>query len=150
MNEDQLTRKALLDTAFKYLGEKEVDGPGSNPLIVKWFQNWGAGWQTDDSRLAWCSVFMNQICNESGVVFSGLLNARSWLKEGEETNDPKPGDFVIFWRGKIDGWQGHIALYIREDENFVWCLGGNQGNQVQISKYAKERVLGYRIPIAAE
>jgi uncharacterized protein (TIGR02594 family) len=146
---DQLNRKRLLDAAFKYLGTKEVSGPGSNPLIIEWFENWGAGWQKDDSKLAWCAIFINQVLKEAGLIFSGKLNAKSFLKEGEPTDNPKPGDIVIYWRSSPDSWKGHVGIYIREDERYIWTLGGNQNNEVNITKYAKSRLLGFRTPIKA-
>jgi len=145
---DQLTRKRLLDAALQYLGVKEVEGPGSNPLIIEWFKNWGVSWQEDDSKLAWCAVFMNEVCKQAGIAGTGKLNARSFLNAGEPTDKPLPGDFVVFWRGSINGWKGHIGIYIREDDKYIWTLGGNQANEVRISKYAKSRLLEYRTPIS--
>lgn len=149
LQKDQLTRKRVLDAAFAYYGEKEVEGPDSNPDIIKMFENWGAGWQKDDSKLAWCAIFMNEVLKEAGCIYSGKLNARSFLKEGVETKEPLPGDIVIFWRSSPSSWKGHVGLFVREDDDYIWCLGGNQSNQVNVRRYDKSRVLGYRTPIDA-
>lgn len=140
-------RYNILEKAFQYLGEKEVEGPGSNRLIITWFRNWGVSWQKDDSKLAWCSVFMNQVADEAGVELSGKLNARSWLEIGTPTEEPKPGDIVIYWRSSISSWKGHVGIFIREDDTHIWTLGGNQSNSVNITKYSKSRLLGYRMPL---
>jgi hypothetical protein len=36
------------------------------------------------------------------------------------------------------------GIYINQDLNSVWILGGNQANMVNISFYAKNRILGIR------
>ncbi|MCB1713295.1 MAG: hypothetical protein KDH96_12745, partial [Candidatus Riesia sp.] len=63
---------------------------------------------------------------------------------GTPVTEPKIGDIVVFWRGTRDGWQGHVAFYIREDADGIFVLGGNQSNQVCIAEYPKNQLLGYR------
>jgi hypothetical protein len=50
----------------------------------------------------------------------------------------------VFWRGTKDGSEGHVAFYISETQNFVYVLGGNQLDQVNISKISKAKLLDYR------
>lgn len=133
----------LLKMALSQIGIAEIVGSEDNEVIVNYFKEIGHSWVTDDET-AWCSAFMNWCCLKCDLPRSNKLTARSWLKVGNEVTEPEMGDLVVFWRGKRDGWKGHIAIYIREDENYVYCLGGNQSNQVCIKPYYKKRVLGYR------
>jgi len=135
----------LLKMALSQFGVSEIAGSKHNEIIVNYFKEIGFEWVTDD-EMAWCSAFLNWCCLQCELPRSNKLDARSWLKVGNEINigDQEVGDLVIFWREKIDSWKGHIAIYISEDENFVYCLGGNQSNRVCIKPYYKKRVLGYR------
>lgn len=134
----------LLETALSQFGVQEIPGAESNPVIVRYAKDIGYGAVVLTENTAWCSIFMNWCALKAGLERSGKLNARSWLNFGEEINSPQLGDVVIYWRGEKDGWKGHVGIYITEDKDSIFTLGGNQGNMVKISPYNKARVLGYR------
>ena len=134
----------LLIELLKFYGLKEVFGPESNPEILKMFKEIGYSWVKDDSTTAWCSAALNYFCKKLGYERSGKLDARSWLKTGYEVKEPNIGDIVVFWRNKINSWEGHVGLYINEEKEGIYTLGGNQENMIKISPYPKSRVLGYR------
>ena len=132
-----------LNIALSEFGVKEIVGGRHNPEVLKYFHDTGHEWVKTDET-AWCSAFMNWVCKKSDLPYSGALNARSWLKIGCEVDTAYIGDVVVFSRGNPNGWQGHVGLYIRETTNWIYVLGGNQNNQVKISKYPKTRLLQYR------
>ena len=141
-------RMNLILTALKYYGLFEIDGPISNKTILGWIQKFFPR-ANDDSKVAWCSIFMHQITQESGYKIprdgqSGL--ARSWLKHGSPItlDEAQVGDIVIFWRGSLDSSFGHVALYVNDRGNGIRVLGGNQSNGVNIRTYPKSRILGIR------
>jgi hypothetical protein len=37
-----------------------------------------------------------------------------------------------------------VGLYISENDNVIYVLGGNQQDMISINAYLKSRVLGYR------
>lgn len=136
----------LLQHALKYYGQFEVPGPGSNPLILQWIKEFFPD-ITDDSKVAWCSIFLHIIAKEAGYNLRKDGTARSWLTHGEviQFNDAEPGDIVIFWRGSPGGWQGHVALFVNwKGDDGVRVLGGNQSDGVNIRTYQKNRILGIR------
>ena len=135
----------LLNIALREQGVREVKGEVHNPRILQYAKDIGQSWVQDDET-AWCSIFINWCALKAGVQRSGKLNARSWLKVGIviRIGDQKPGDVVIFWRGSKFSWKGHVALYIGEDNDYYYVLGGNQGNMVKVAAYAKTRLLGFR------
>lgn len=133
-----------MDAANKYLDERELPGlKNNNPVIVEFFEHVGHGWVVDDET-PWCAAFVGACLKEADVVGTDSLAARSYLKWGKETTSPAYGDVVVFWRGKPDGWQGHVGFYVREDKDHVWVHGGNQNNAVSVTKYSKTHLLGYR------
>ena len=99
-----------------------------------------------EDKVSWCSAFVCWCFESIGIRSTRSAAARSWLKWGVELTTPKRGCVVILWRGKKSGWQGHVGFFIKEDKDNIWILGGNQSDSVNISKYSKKRLLGYRWP----
>lgn len=132
----------ILHDMLTNYGLSEIVGPQHNPEIVKFFAE--IGFNIKDDETSWCSAALNFFAMRHGYERSHSLAARSWLKVGELVLEPQLGDVVVFWRNKPDSWEGHVALYINDNEKYVYCLGGNQSNALNIAAYPKDRVLGYR------
>ena len=135
-------RLELLEIAFSFYGMKEIPGEQDNPNIVMMFRNLGYSWINDDET-PWCAAFVNYCLKLTSLPYTGKLNARSFSEWGIETNMPRVGDVVVFNRGS-DPAKGHVAFFIKEDDEHVYVLGGNQANQVNISRYPVSRKLHYR------
>jgi uncharacterized protein (TIGR02594 family) len=135
--------KELLLEILRHYGMQEVSGPKANPHILEFFAEIGYSWVKDDDT-AWCSAALNYFCKKLDYERSGKLDARSWLNVGVEVTTPELGDVVIYWRNKKESWEGHVGLYISEENGLIWTLGGNQSNGLNISLYNKNKVLGYR------
>lgn len=133
----------LLLEVLKFYGLKEVFGPEHNKEIVKMFHEIGYTWVNNDET-AWCSASLNYFCKQLGYERSGRLDARSWLKTGTPVAVPQLGDVVVYWRNKIDSWEGHVGLFISNRNGLIYTLGGNQQDMIGISPYLESRVLGYR------
>lgn len=141
----------LIKTAIAELGEKEISGSAHNQNIIDYAQEAGFEWVNDDET-PWCSIFVNWVAQKNHLSSSKKANARSWLLIGKKVDDaPEPGDVVIFWRESPQSWKGHVGFFFgfSKDGSRVYCLGGNQGNQVSISAYPSETVLGFRRLAAA-
>lgn len=132
-----------LEIALKQYGTWEWKGEKHNPEVLKYFKEIGHSWVKDDET-AWCSAFINWVCKKANLDFTGKLNARSWLNIGKKINKPEPGDIVVFWRESKSSWKGHVGLFINQTDDFIYVLGGNQSNQVNIKPYHKNRLLSYR------
>ena len=135
----------LLKIAFSQMGVKEISGPQHNDTIVNYAKESGFEWVNDDET-AWCSIFVSWVALKCDLKRSKKANARSWLHVGANTANPEPGDVVVFWRESPESWKGHVGFFtgFSKDGSRVYCLGGNQGNQVSVSAYPADTVLGFR------
>lgn len=92
----------------------------------------------DPVRVEWCAAFVNAVLYETGVPHTNSLLARSYLEWGESTDEPSPGDIMVFSRGD-QGWQGHVGFYVAtvgyKDSRYWVVLGGNQDNSVSYRLY---------------
>ena len=131
-----------------YYGVSEVAGSQSNDKILKIIQ-WAMPWIKDDSKAAWCAIFLSWIINQVNLhnlepAMPPIKLARHFNQVGIEVEKPIMGDIVIFWRGKKNGWKGHVGIFIRQEGNVIYTLGGNQNNQINIRGYSANRLLEYR------
>lgn len=117
--------------------------PAENPAILKYFHEIGYEF-IDDDETPWCAAFLNWILKQCQITGTKKLNARSFLNIGQATQTPKLGDLVILWRISPEHWAGHCGLFIKESNNLIWILGGNQSGKVCISTFSKKQLLGYR------
>ena len=138
-------RNECISIALQEYGVTEKKGAAHHPRILMYFSDIGHSWVQEDET-AWCSCFANWVAQKAGYIGSGKLDARSWLGVGKSIQNPVLGSIVVFWRERKSSWKGHVGFYIghSEDRSKVYCLGGNQNNQVNIRSYPAYRVLGYR------
>lgn len=136
--------KEILYQAATQLGIKEIIGQEDNPEVLKYFDICGFDGKKLKDETAWCSAFMNWVAKTTESEWTGKLTARSWLNVGIEVQEPTTGDVVIFWRESPSSWKGHVGIFLREENGWIYTLGGNQGNAVSVKAYPKSRLLGYR------
>jgi len=104
----------------------------------------------DPTKLPWCGDFV-ETCVALALPDERIPEnpylARNWLRFGREIDTPVIGAIAVFWRKSEVGLYGHVGFYAGEDKDFIYVLGGNQGNAISITKLRKERLLGYTWPI---
>lgn len=140
--------------AQRFIGTKEMDGTMDNSQLMAML-NLDMNWPEHD-EVPWCSAFVNYICHLLRLPRSKSLLARSWLGIGfglELENAAPFFDVVILQRGGGDQpgpenttASGHVGFYagVSADFEYVELLGGNQSDQVKISRYPVSRILGVR------
>lgn len=128
-------------------GVDEIPGPSQhNPRIVEYHE--ATTLKATDDETPWCSSFVNWCMMKAGVPRTNSAAARSWLKWGQPLDQPRLGCVVVFERPP-QPTSGHVAFFEALSGDRIRALGGNQGNQVNISAYRANQLLGYRWPTGA-
>ena len=134
---------SMLDKVAQYYGVAEKAGKSHNQNVVSLFHDLGYK-NINDDETPWCAAFMNYCAKQIGAQYPSGLRAKSWLSAGKKTTNPMPGDVIVFWRNNKKSTAGHVGMYISEDNDYVYCLGGNQADKVQICPFPKERIIEFR------
>jgi uncharacterized protein (TIGR02594 family) len=124
-------------------GVKEIAGPAANPRIIEYQA--ATNYRPGSDEVHWCSSFVNWVMKEAGIARTNSAAARSWLKWGKKIAQPVRGCVVVLRRGN-NPQNGHVAFYVSRQGDLVRLLGGNQGDQVKISRYKAADVLSYHMP----
>ena len=132
------------DIARSYIGLSEGPGPADNPVIMEMYASVGHDWVEHDS-VAWCAAFVGHCLERAWIRSTRKLTARSYLDWGVpiEVEDAQQGDIGIIPRGS-SSWQGHVFFIDRIEGPWVWGLGGNQDDAVNVKRYPVSKLLGVR------
>lgn len=137
--------KMILE-ALKLFGTVEAAGSKDNPTILAWGAEVGQGKVYSHDSIPWCGLFIAVVAKRAGKeIVDSPLWALSWADFGKpvEKGGAMLGDVLTF---KRDGG-GHVALYVGEDASAYHVLGGNQSDQVCITRIAKARLYRARRPL---
>ncbi|MGO4171295.1 C40 family peptidase [Bosea sp. TAF32] len=134
-------------------GISEYKGAAAEPRILEMFRLSGHGQVRSDEQ-AWCAAFVGACLVLSGYASSRSLMARSYLNLGAKLEEPREGCIVVLSRNEANSSYGHVGFFLREDDEHLFVLGGNQRDSVTVSSYSKSRLLGFRwpterVPVAA-
>ena len=128
-----------MEIAMGELGQQEIFGAEDNERIVGYFT--AVSYRATDDETPWCAAFANWVLMTAGIARTESAAALSFAKWGMKTTKPKYGDIVVFDHGH---GRGHVGFFMGTDGKNVSVLGGNQNNQVNITKFAASRVAHYR------
>lgn len=135
-----------LSKAWREFGQAEHAGAKENARIVAMFRDAGHASVVRD-EVAWCAAYCGASLERAGIRSTRSLMARSYLAWGTALAEPRMGAVAVFSRGS-DPTLGHVGFWLGESDGEVVLLGGNQGNQVSVVRYSKERLIGLRWPHA--
>lgn len=124
------TPQALHSEAMRFFGLHERRHTSTLAAVLK----------VNPRRTPWCAAFVNAVLHRQGQRGSGSNKAISFARYGNRVHTPTKGDIVVF-RSHVGFFQGYVN---RGGRTYVAVLGGNQSNRVQVSYFAKSRVVAYR------
>ena len=135
------------------LGQRDYPGPRYNPRVVEYLKT--TGLQGNEDETSWCSAFVNWCMRQARQRGTNNAAAKSWLTYGQALSSPRHGCVVVLWRDSPSSWKGHVGFFEGFDVgNRVRLLAGNQGggvswDEVCVTTFPQERVLGYRWPLGS-
>jgi len=138
---------AWLKAARAHLGTREIPGPTHNNKLISLLNTasrWnGVIWRDDE--MPWCGGFVAACLVEVGIdPVKIAARASSWAAWGANLRPDRlaPGAILVFQRKG----GGHVGFYVGEDARYYHVLGGNQGNAVNVTRLAKNRLSASRWP----
>jgi uncharacterized protein (TIGR02594 family) len=133
-----------LTLARSYIGLREIAGPQHESRVVRMWESIRAPFRDDETP--WCAAFVGAMLERVGVRSTRSAAARSYANWGTAISPPAVGAVVVFSRPG-SSWSGHVGFAVgRDHAGNVMCLGGNQGNAVNIRPFAPGRVISYHWP----
>ncbi len=102
----------------------------------------------------WCAGFVSWCYGHApgGIPFRYSLGARDirnqfqrrgWTFDASDEEQPAPGDIIVWWRGRPEGWQGHIGLVHHCSHGIIYTIEGNKGGfpaPVRMFDYVVSRI----------
>jgi hypothetical protein len=150
--------RAALTCAIDELkaGAGEEGGNNRGPWVKKYLTPAGL-----PEGNAWCASFVSWCYlqasggDKNEMPFDYCPGARALLQElknkgmGYRPNkgyQPQPGDIVVWWREKLEGWMGHVGLVHQLNNGMLYTIEGNKSPMVQGFSYVfsrMEKLLGF-------
>lgn len=137
-------------SALHELGTRE-EGNNAGPAVQRYIDTAHCGHIGDP----WCAIFANAMLEMNGVPGTRSPSSQSFRFSDQFVSlrgEPCLGAIVVFWRGNLQSGLGHVGFYRGETENFIYTLGGNEGDMVQIEPFAKQSanfgLRGYFWPVS--
>lgn len=128
--------------AYKHEGLKEISGKAHNKTIVSWLTKLNAWWREDETP--WCGTFVAHcLTTANRSLPKHWYRAKAYLDYGTELTKPAYGCIAV--TGREGG--GHVFFVVGETpDGQIVGFGGNQSNAVNLRKFPKNKILGYRWP----
>ncbi len=137
--------------AWHEIGTREA-GENRGPAIRRYIALGKCGEEGDP----WCAIFVNAALEGCGLRGTRSPSSQSFRYDRNfmRLDGPALGAIVVFWRASRHSGLGHVGFYCGERSGFVWTLGGNEQNMVQIEFLPKAArafgLEGYYWPKAAK
>jgi len=138
-------RPSWIKEAYKELGVKEKRGSASNPRVEQ-YHDAVAGWASWKDDVPWCGSFVGFIMIKAGQgKVSNSFRAKSWKNYGKRVMEPVLGAIAV--KDRRGG--GHVGFVVGISSNgkYLYILGGNQNDEVNIKRYSKSVFTDLRVPL---
>ena len=146
--------KGIIQIARSLIGIRETPGIGKTPEIMRFWEETGIKNRRNADEEHWCMVAAMWIAKEAGKEYKKSARARDALFLGQKIDliDLKPGDLVIFWRGKprrdnYNEASGHVGYFERwstSQPDKMVLLSGNLSDEFKRSYEPVGKVLACR------
>lgn len=139
-----------MSVARREVGQSEILGTRHNPRIIQYHASTRLRAASDE--IPWCSSFVNWCLRQAGIDGTRSAAAISWLSWGRASNARQGAVALIYnpsaRNTRLSRSGNHVGFLVQETATHFILLGGNQGDQVRVSRYPKTRwrLRAYRWP----
>jgi uncharacterized protein (TIGR02594 family) len=133
--------------AWNEIGTREIP-PNRGPAVARYIKLGKCGTLGDP----WCAIFANAALESTNFRGTRSPSSQSFRHDDNfvPLKGPALGAIAVFWRISHQSGLGHVGFYSGERDDFVWTLGGNENDMVEIEFLAKEAsnfgLIGYWWP----
>lgn len=140
----------LIQVAIAELGEKDISEAAGENSLHRYAQEVGLEY-INEQESPWCGIFLKWCAVKAGLKGCSDPNPYKWLKAGQPTAHPVPGDIAVLGletNGSLMPMAG-IFLGFSMNGDKIFCVGGTPANLVTISGHPVDMLLGFRrlVPI---
>lgn len=140
-----------MEFAKKEIDQSEIPGSQHNPRILQYHAS--TTFRACSDETPWCSAFVNWCLRQAGLNGTNSAAAQSWITWGKASAAISGAITVVrdVSAGSSLSASGfHVGFLVQDTGSHYRLLGGNQKNQVRISKYPKSswQVVACRWPTA--
>lgn len=134
---------------------REISGSTENSDVVKYMGTNRYGYRRDDNT-SWCGSFVAWVLTQAGKTVSTVPErALTWGRPSAHNEGYWPGGIRV--AGPIYGaiavksrdGGGHVTFVMgkdADDPTILHCLGGNQDNKLQVSRYNRGVFSAFMVP----
>lgn len=126
------------------LGEQEIPGVKDNAKILELYALSGHP-EVKHDEVPWCAAFVGGSLAKGNKPNTGTLLARDYEKYGVKLDEPEEHCIGVMQRG-ASGWTGHVGFVTEWNDQYVWMLGGNQKDGVNVSKFPRSKFTAFVKP----
>ena len=143
-----MTMPAWMAEARKLIGTKELPGAANNPVIMSWGNRLGArvlGIAYGADSVPWCGLFAAHCVSVAGLKPPPIaIRAKAWATWGEPVMGYPPLGAIAVFSRKGGGHVGFVQSVNMDGSLNI--LGGNQGDEVNIRRFTRDRLIALRWP----
>ncbi len=132
-------------------GRGESGGNNQGPDIEKYLNG------IVDPPANWCAAFVCWCLRTSGPmpfpytvaarrILSQARRAKLFTYDNPGTTPPLPGDLIVWWRNRVDSWEGHTGIVHHAANGRLYVIEGNKTAKVEGFDYplvGLEKLLGF-------
>lgn len=137
-----------LKYALKEVGTHEIKGKQHSKRVIEYHKTTAGKYSQDE--VPWCGSFVNWSMIKGGHKDTVKYpeRAKSWLSYGETSHSPMTGSIAV--KSRVGG--GHVAFVLGRGptDSTLWCVGGNQNDEVNIALYNEKDFIDFRLPKGAQ
>jgi uncharacterized protein (TIGR02594 family) len=142
----------ILETAIKEIGVKEDTRAGKNNPRIELYHLYAnlSNTNKQPDSVFWCASFICWVLENCGLKSTNSMSARRFERFGiDSSTNPLPGDIWVKHRNGKSSGQGHVGILLKFTKDFVWVLGGNQNDEVNVTMYSRSNETAIRRAVQA-